>query len=102
MALPPARRALGGRHRLALDPRRHFAGEHFRDRPKPQRNDGRRTTMYRLYWSPGSASMAVHAALEETGADYALERVDLSRSRELAYLRLNPTGRVPTLAVGEG
>jgi glutathione S-transferase len=46
--------------------------------------------------------MAAHAALEETGTDYALERVDLSRPREPAYLKLNPTGRVPTLAVGEG
>jgi glutathione S-transferase len=58
--------------------------------------------MYRLYWSPGAASMATHAALEETAADYVLERVDLSRPREPAYLKLNPTGFVPTLAVGDG
>jgi glutathione S-transferase len=58
--------------------------------------------MYRLYWSPGRASMAVHAALEELAADYALELVDLSRPREPAFLKLNPTGRVPTLAVGDG
>ncbi|MBX6321794.1 MAG: glutathione S-transferase family protein [Rhodospirillaceae bacterium] len=58
--------------------------------------------MYRLYWAPYTASMAVHAALEEIGADYTLERVDLGRPRDPAYLRLNPTGRVPTLTVGEG
>ncbi len=58
--------------------------------------------MYKLYWAPRTASMAVHAALEETGADYALERIDIDRPRDPAYLRLNPTGRVPTLVVGEG
>lgn len=58
--------------------------------------------MYRLYWSPGSASMAVHAALEEIAADYELERVELGRPRDPAYLKLNPAGRVPTLAVGDG
>jgi glutathione S-transferase len=57
--------------------------------------------MYKLYWSPGAASMAAHAALEEVGADYALERVRLDRPRDPAYLALNPTGRVPTLAVGD-
>ena len=57
--------------------------------------------MYTLYWSPNAASMAPHAALEEVAADYALRRVDLSKPREAAYLALNPTGRVPTLVVGE-
>jgi glutathione S-transferase len=58
--------------------------------------------MYRLYWSPRRASMPVHAALEELAVDYALERVDLSRPREPTFLKLNPTGRVPTLAVSDG
>jgi glutathione S-transferase len=46
--------------------------------------------------------MAVHAALEELAVDYALERVDLSRPREPGFLKLNPTGRVPTLAISDG
>ena len=53
--------------------------------------------MYTLYWSPGSASQAPHAVLEELGVPYELARVDLKEPRPEAYLELNPTGRVPTL-----
>lgn len=55
--------------------------------------------MYKLYWSPGSAAMAVQATLEETGAPYELIRLDLSaRDHDKAdYKKLNPNGRVPTL-----
>ncbi|HLB79667.1 MAG TPA: glutathione S-transferase family protein [Dongiaceae bacterium] len=57
--------------------------------------------MYTLYWSPGSASMAPHATLEEIGADYRLARVDLSpdKPRDPAFLKLNPSGKVPALAI---
>ncbi|WP_162913170.1 glutathione S-transferase family protein [Rhodospirillaceae bacterium SYSU D60014] len=57
--------------------------------------------MYRLYWSPGSAAMAPHAVLEEIGAPYILERIDLSPGvpRSPDYLKLNPNGKVPTLVV---
>lgn len=57
--------------------------------------------MCTLYWSPGSASIAPHAALEEIGAAYELKRVDLSpdKPRDPEYLRLNPNGRVPTLVI---
>lgn len=56
--------------------------------------------MYTLFYSPGSASMAPHAALEETGAKYTLKRVEISagKPRDPEYLKLNPLGRVPTLA----
>lgn len=56
---------------------------------------------YTLYYAPGTAAMAVQAALEEAGAEYVLRRVDLSVPPERRgewYLRLNPHGRVPTLA----
>jgi glutathione S-transferase len=53
--------------------------------------------MYTLYWSPGSASMAPQAVLEEIGVPFKLEQVDLSKPRSAAYLKLNPHGRVPTL-----
>jgi glutathione S-transferase len=53
--------------------------------------------MYVLYWSPGSASMAPHVLLEELGVPYELRRVDLSKPRDPAYLKLQPWGRVPTL-----
>jgi glutathione S-transferase len=55
--------------------------------------------MYLLYWSPGSASMAPHGALEESGANYELKlvSVDAGANRDPAYLKLNPNGKVPTL-----
>jgi glutathione S-transferase len=56
--------------------------------------------MYVLYWSPGSASMAPHTLLEELGVPYELQRVDLKKPRDPAYLQLNPWGRVPTLRDG--
>ena len=59
------------------------------------------STMYTLYYSPGTASMATHLALLEIGAPYQLELVDFeSKSqRSEAYLRLNPLGQVPTLVI---
>ncbi len=58
--------------------------------------------MYTLYYSPGAASLVVHMALLEVGADYKLERVDLDAGaqRDPAYLKLNPNGVVPTLLIG--
>ena len=57
--------------------------------------------MYTLYYSPGTASMAVHLALLEIGAPHQLELVDFERKaqRSEAYLRLNPLGQVPTLVI---
>ncbi|HVN98884.1 MAG TPA: glutathione S-transferase family protein [Steroidobacteraceae bacterium] len=57
--------------------------------------------MYTLYYSPGTASMAVHLALLEIGAPYRLELVDFDQGaqRSPEYLRLNPHGRVPTLVI---
>jgi glutathione S-transferase len=57
--------------------------------------------MYTLYYSPGSASMAPHGVLEESGAAYALARIDMAanKHKDAAYLKLNPHGRVPTLVV---
>ncbi len=60
--------------------------------------------MYKLYWSPGTASQAVMAGLEETGADYELEQVDLNdgQHRTVEYLRINPCGFVPVLRTADG
>jgi glutathione S-transferase len=59
--------------------------------------------MYTLYYSPGSASMCVHQALIETKAEYRLELVDLKAGgqRDPAYLKLNPSGHVPTLLIDD-
>ena len=56
---------------------------------------------YTLYYAPGAASMAVHWMLIEVGAKFEAVLVDLDAGaqRDPAYLRLNPSGRVPTLIV---
>jgi len=58
--------------------------------------------MYKLFWAPGSAGMAPHAALEEIGAPYELVLVDTGKGehRRPEYLKLNPNARVPTLVDG--
>ena len=55
--------------------------------------------MYRLYYAPGAASLAVHWLLIELGVGFELSPVDLTTARDSAYLALNPTGQVPTLIV---
>lgn len=59
--------------------------------------------MYTLFWAPGTAAMAPHAALEEIGAPHKLVKVDLKSGehRKPEYLKLNPKGRVPVLVEGE-
>ena len=56
---------------------------------------------YRLYYSPGAASMAVHWMLIEMGIPFDVQLVDIDagNQRNPDYLRLNPSGRVPTLVV---
>lgn len=55
--------------------------------------------MYTLFWAPGTAAMAPHAALEEIGAPHKLVQVDIKggEHRKPEYLKLNPKGRVPLL-----
>jgi glutathione S-transferase len=57
--------------------------------------------MYVLYYSPGTASMAVHQTLIELGVPHELRMVDLDSQEQRSpdYLRLNPNGTVPTLIV---
>ncbi len=57
--------------------------------------------MYTLYWNNGSASIAAHMALEESGAPYTLKFVDMGKSEHKSpeYLKLNPNGKVPVLLI---
>lgn len=59
--------------------------------------------MYQLYYYPMNASFAPHVLLEELKVDYELLLVDRKSTGQKApeYLKLNPTGRIPTL-VHEG
>ncbi|HUB90014.1 MAG TPA: glutathione S-transferase family protein [Dyella sp.] len=57
--------------------------------------------MYTLYYSPGTASMVVHLALLEIGAEYQLKLVDFDKDEQHSaeYLKLNPGAKVPTLLI---
>jgi glutathione S-transferase len=57
--------------------------------------------MYTLYWSPGTASLCVHWMLIELGAPHERVLVDIEAGehRKPDYLKLNPSGVVPTLLV---
>lgn len=57
--------------------------------------------MYQLYYSPGSASLAVHWMLIEIGAPFELVLTDtaIGAHKRPDYLKLNPAGLVPTLIV---
>lgn len=56
---------------------------------------------YRLYYSPGSCSMAAHIVLEEVSATFELQLVSLEYGEAQAahFLAVNPKGRVPALAI---
>lgn len=59
----------------------------------------RRMNTCRLYYSPGSCSLAAHVVLEETGAPYVLDAVPVAEgaTQSPRYLAINPKGRVPAL-----
>jgi len=59
--------------------------------------------MLKLYFNPGSCSLASHAALEEAGLSYETELVDLTKNVQFseAYRKKNPWARVPALQIGD-
>lgn len=56
-----------------------------------------------LYHHPHSRSAGIRVMLEEVGADYRIELVDLQagEQRRPAFLALNPLGKLPTLVDGD-
>lgn len=61
--------------------------------------------MYTLYLRPGACSLASHIVLRETGAPFAIEKVDLASKTLLTggdYLKINPKGQVPALRLPDG
>ncbi|QLL63707.1 glutathione S-transferase family protein [Sinorhizobium mexicanum] len=60
--------------------------------------------MLKLYYAPGTCSLASHIALEEAGATYEARRVDFARAEQTTpeYLAINPKGRVPALVTDRG
>ncbi len=59
--------------------------------------------MYKLHSYPSNASFVPHVLLEELDVSYELVLVDRANSSQKsdAYLKLNPTGRIPVLEHGD-
>ena len=57
---------------------------------------------YKLFYSPGACSLAVHAVLNALEADYelVLTKIDGKQNHTEEYLKLNPLGQVPVLVEG--
>lgn len=55
--------------------------------------------MYKLYYSPGACSMAVHVVLNEINAPFKLVNANdpETRNRSKEFLKINPRGAVPVL-----
>jgi glutathione S-transferase len=60
--------------------------------------------MLKLYFAPGSSSLASHIALEEAGARFETQLVDEhgGEHKRPAYLAINPRGKVPALRLPSG
>jgi glutathione S-transferase len=60
--------------------------------------------MLTLYYAAQTCSLASHIALLDAGATYELKRIDFGRTeqRSLAYLEINPKGRVPAMVTPRG
>jgi hypothetical protein len=54
--------------------------------------------MLTFYFSPGSSSMTVHIALDETGAPFEARPLSLAEkdTQKPEFLAINPNGKVPT------
>ncbi|KZK88732.1 Glutathione S-transferase GST-4.5 [Pseudovibrio sp. W64] len=55
----------------------------------------------KLYSAPGTCATAMHIALEWIGKPYEVEHVDFPTMKSEEYLKLNPSGVVPTLVDGD-
>jgi len=57
-----------------------------------------------FYYAPFTCAVASHIALEESGADFELRRIDFSTTEQRSddYLKINPKGRVPALVTDRG
>jgi glutathione S-transferase len=57
--------------------------------------------MYKLYYSPGACSMAIHVVLNECNQPATFEKIDLAAPRPPEFLKINPRGQVPVLVDGD-
>ena len=55
--------------------------------------------MITLYYLPGTCSLAEHIVLEWLGLDYESHKMSRAELKSAEYLRLNPSGTVPTVMI---
>lgn len=55
----------------------------------------------KLYYMPGACSLATHIVLEWIGARYDTHRLSHDELKQEAFLRVNPAGAVPALALDD-
>ncbi|MBM3572215.1 MAG: glutathione S-transferase family protein [Alphaproteobacteria bacterium] len=58
--------------------------------------------MYTLYVRRGTGSIAPQIVLEELGWPHRVAWIDRDAASEPAYLAINPTGKIPSLRLGDG
>lgn len=58
----------------------------------------------KLYWGPHTCAIGIHILLEEAGATYETEKLDVAggATEKPAFLAVNPKGKVPTLVRDDG
>lgn len=58
----------------------------------------------KLYYAPGACSLGIHVLLEEIGAPYEAEAIDLRGRQQFtpAFRAVNPKGKVPALLRDDG
>lgn len=60
--------------------------------------------MLKLYYSPSACALASHIALEEAGAEYEIQAINLRTGEQKTpeYLAINPDGVTPALMTDQG
>jgi glutathione S-transferase len=58
----------------------------------------------KLYWGPHTCAIGIHVLLEEVGATYETEKLDVAggATEQPEFLAINPKGKVPTLVRNDG
>ena len=62
------------------------------------------SNLFTLYYAPHTCALASHIALEDAGVSYTLKRIDFDKNdqQSVAYLEVNPKGRVPAMVTPRG
>ena len=55
----------------------------------------------KLYSASGTCATAMHIALEWIGKPYEVENLDFAARKSAEYMKINPSGVVPTLVDGD-